>query len=357
MGDIYGHFRVKDITPADIRQAESDARASGFYTENRLHHAHAKLRQVLNDAYLNEIIPTNPADKVKFKRPAPTQERRSLTPEEAKRLFALAVGDGTAYGLALMLLIATGMRRGEALGLTWRHVDFESDSIYVAQQLTKYCELDSPKTAKSKRRLCIRGFTADRLYQWRQEQAHLLSELGVPQTLDTPVFTNEIGGFIDPNNYSRWWRNFSVDNGFGRFTKKLRTSQMNGKEVTRGEGYEGIKLHELRHTQATLLQRKVSPKAAQHRLGHAQLSMTMNTYAHALDSEELEVALAIDELLADGYAASGRDLSTMTPIEAAVETPLVVKPVGAKYPNGPRSGAEAEAAVRKYAQSQMGELE
>ena len=53
--------------------------------------------------------------------------------------------------------------------------------------------------------------------------------------------------------------------------------------------------------------------------------MTMNTYAHALDSEELEVARAIDELLADGYASSGRDLSTMTPIEVAVETPLVVK--------------------------------
>lgn len=84
--------------------------------------------------------------------------------------------------------------------------------------------------------------------------------------------------------------------------------------------------------------------------------MTMNTYAHALDSEELEVALAIDELLADGYASSGRDLSTMTPIEVAVETPLVVKPVGPKYPNGPRSGVEAEAAVRKYAQSQMGEF-
>jgi integrase len=55
--------------------------------------------------------------------------------------------------------------------------------------------------------------------------------------------------------------------------------------------------HELRHTQATLLQGVVSPKAAQHRLGHNQISMTMNTYAHFLDAEDIAVAEAMDGIL------------------------------------------------------------
>ena len=72
---------------------------------------------------------------------------------------------------------------------------------------------------------------------------------------------------------------------------------MNGKMVTRGKGYEGCTLHELRHTQATLLQGVVSPKAAQHRLGHSQISMAMNTYAHFLDAEDIAVAEAMDSIL------------------------------------------------------------
>ena len=81
------------------------------------------------------------------------------------------------------------------------------------------------------------------------------------------------------------------------FTKDVRTNRMNGKEVTRGKGYEGLKLHELRHTQATLIQGAVNPKAAQHRLGHSQISMTMNTYAHALDADEIAAAEAMDRIL------------------------------------------------------------
>lgn len=92
-------------------------------------------------------------------------------------------------------------------------------------------------------------------------------------------------------------RHFSVDNGFGTFTKAVRTSKMNGKEVTRGKGYEGLKLHELRHTQATLIQGAVNPKTAQHRLGHSQISMTMNTCAHALDADEIAAAEAMDRIL------------------------------------------------------------
>ena len=139
---------------------------------------------------------------------------------------------------------------------------------------------------------------SEKLKAWKAEQAAYLATIGIEQTEDTPVLNDELGNFIDEANYGRWWREFAVDNGFGKFTKDVRTTKMNGKMVTRGKGYKGYALHELRHTQATLLQGIVSPKAAQHRLGpHSQISMTMNTYAHFLDAEDRAVAEAMDGIL------------------------------------------------------------
>ena len=244
-----------------------------------------------------EIIPRNPADLVPFARPKPKSERTSLTPEEAARLFQYAEEEGGAYGTALMLLIATGMRRGEVLGLMWKYVDLGNEQLEVAHQYGTDKELRRPKTDKSRRPVSIKGYIAEALKAWKAQQEIELAKIGKEQTGDTPVFTSELGTFIDPNNFDRWWRNFSVDNGFGEFTRDVRTNRMNGKEVTRGKGYKGLKVHELRHTQATLVQGLVNPKAAQHRLGHSQLSMTMNTYAHALDADEIRAAEAMDEIL------------------------------------------------------------
>ena len=74
-------------------------------------------------------------------------------------------------------------------------------------------------------------------------------------------------------------------------------NQINGKKVTRDKGYEGYILHELRHTQATLLRGIASPKAAQHRLDYSQIGMTMNMYAHFLYAETIAIAETMDDIL------------------------------------------------------------
>lgn len=283
------------LTPGMVRTIEAEARKEGDYSESALHKMHQKLRQVMQDAYLNEIVPRNAVDLVPFPRPRPKETRKSLTPDEAARLFQCAEAEGGVHATGLMLLIATGMRRGEVLGLMWGFIDLDGERIFIARQhYDTDKNLREPKTEKSKRWASIKGRMADILRAWKAQQAGELAAIGLHQTEETPVFVNELGQFIDPNNYARWWRNFSVDNGFGVFTKDVRTNRMNGKEVTRGKGYEGLKLHELRHAQATLIQGAVSPKAAQHRLGHSQISMTMNTYTHALDADEIATAEAMD---------------------------------------------------------------
>lgn len=294
---LFGDISLAKLTPGMVRTIEAEARKTGRYSESALHKTHQKLRQIMQDAYLNEIVPRNAVDLVPFPRPRPKEARKSLTPEEAARLFHCAEAEGGAHATGLMLLIATGMRRGEMLGLMWGYVDLDGERLFIAHQYDTDKNLREPKTEKSKRWVSVKGRMAGVLRAWKAQQADELAVIGLPQTDETPVFANELGQFIDPNNYARWWRNFSVDNGFGTFTKEVHTFKMNGEEVTRGKGYEGLKLHELRHTQATLIQGAVNPKAAQHRLGHSQISMTMNTYAHALDADEIAAAEAMDRIL------------------------------------------------------------
>ena len=295
--ELFDGIKMKDLTPALVREREAKARREGTHSESMLHKMHQKLRQIMQDAYLNEIIVRNPVDLVPFPRPRPKTERRSMTPEELSRLFEAADAEGGAYATGLMLIAATGLRKSEMLGLMWKYVDFENDQFYVAFQRGADKQLRPPKTKLSQRWLCIRGYMSEKLKAWKVEQAAYLATIGVEQTESTPVFNDELGNFIDEANYGRWWRSFAVDHGFGKFTKDVYTTKSFGKEVTRGKGYEGYTLHELRHTQATLLQGVVSPKAAQHRLGHSQISMTMNTYAHFLDAEDIAVAEAMDDIL------------------------------------------------------------
>lgn len=295
--DLCGNVKVMELTPGMLRKIYADARKEGTYSENALHKAHAKLRQIMQAAYMDEIIMRNPVDLVKFPRPRPQEERNSLDEERVAELFRLADETNGAYATALMLMILTGMRRGEVLGLTWKYVDLENEQLFVALQYDADKDLREPKTKQSKRWISFKGYMSEKLNAWKQNQAKELALIGMQQEDGTPVFNSMNGEFIDPNNFGRWWRNFSVDHGFGQFTKDVKEIEIDGKMVQRGKGYTGLKLHELRNTQATIIQNKVNPKAAQNRLGHSQLHMTMDGYAKALSSDETRAAEEMDKVL------------------------------------------------------------
>ena len=102
------------------------------------------------------------------------------------------------------------------------------------------------------------------------------------QSEDMPIATNKYGERIDPDGLGRFFRNYSVDNGWGTFTKDAVTKEYGGRTFTRGKGYEGLTMHELRHTVASLLIAEgLDVKTVQHQLGHESAQTTLNTYAHA----------------------------------------------------------------------------
>ena len=172
------------------------------------------------------------------------------------------------------IALATGMRRGEIVGLVWGNVDLKRSRIRVSQTVTVYDEVKKPKSEAGKRLVNIDAYTVEHLKAWKARQKAELAKIAIVQDETTPVCCSDIGGYMNPMNYSRWWRVFAKNAGF-----------------------EGLHLHELRHTQATqLVASGVDMKTIQHRLGHSSASLTMNLYAHALPENDAHAADLIGNL-------------------------------------------------------------
>lgn len=297
----FGTVTLKGMSVGLINTTYAKLRSDSQYSQSQLHKLHAKLSQILKQAVREEIIDKNPCDLVSIKRPK-ARERRSLSVEQAIQLAEdLRAEDQRGYIVAIWLALATGIRRGEALGLTWRYVDFERKQIYIAQQLANDKKLREPKSEKSNRWVGIDDETVEYLQSWKTKQAAELEAVGMKQGADTPVVTNELGVFADPNNFSRWRRDYFVTHELGNYTKTSTYTDAQGHKHTRSTAYDGFNFHELRHTQATLLIGSGADiKTVQHRLGHSSASLTMNIYAHAIAANDRTAADTIGDTIFGG---------------------------------------------------------
>ena len=307
---------VCDITPPivesvcdDIRKAKEAAKG-GPISARTMREVYATFRQIMKKAVAYDLILRNPCDRVELPK-AEDSKRRSLTSEEGRDLMAaLDNEEAAAYAklhekeqrradwnkpperskicgvrdvsnvLAVRLGLATGMRRGEVFGLAWGAVDLRGASLKVRQSLTQYGEIKTPKTKAGLRTISLDFATARRLARWKGEQSRYLEMLGIEQTDETPVCCSNVGGWCDLHNFESWWRRFRNESGF-----------------------EGLKFHELRHTQATqLLANGVDVKTVQTRLGHSNASLTLNWYAHAIPENDRRAADMLGELFGDGKA-------------------------------------------------------
>lgn len=319
---LFGDVHIDELTPQMIRDAYERERTSRKFlrspsdpsplSEDGLHKVHVKLRQILSQAYQDDLIPSNPCDKVKFPKPSQRNERKSLTLSDARRFreqllrnFEL---DGDPKLVALLIIIGTGCRRGEALGLSWRDIDFENGTISLINQYAKDRDLRNPKMDSRGRVVGMDPALKGTLAAWKGIQLAELDQVNRRRALrgmgplaqdgDTPVVTNKYGERVDPDGLGRFFRNYSVDNGWGAFTKDAVTKEYGGRTFTRGKGYEGLTMHELRHTVASLLIAEgLDVKTVQRQLGHESAQTTLNTYAHAFESRSREAADTLGRIL------------------------------------------------------------
>jgi len=302
--ELFGDYDLSDLKSPIIKNAYAKARKSKRFSDNAIHKINKKLSQIMDEAVTDELIAKNPCATISVPEPKP-EERQFLEPEEAVRFLecllaedenGVAISDARIIGT--LLLLGTGMRRSEMLGLTWQHFHPEVGTIYIAQQFAADQQLRAPKSKASKRHLYLSDDLMQILQDWHQTQATYFARIAVEQVGASPIVNNELGGFLDPNGYARWFRSFCVNNGFGEYEKVRNTTTQNGKKHITGTGYKGLTPHMLRHTHASLLiGSNVDLKTVQSRLGHANFNLTLNTYAHLIDANDKAAAETFSGLL------------------------------------------------------------
>jgi len=235
----------------------------------RKHHniIHAALRHAVR----LQLIAVSPADLAVPPRVKRT-EMLVLSEEEAGAMLHAA--DGTHLSMPLLMALATGMRRGELLGLHWSDLDLEAGAATVnrsLQQAYGRLELKEPKTARSRRAVTLPGIVTESLRAHRAEQARRTLAREPGWTDSEYVLAAPHGGPWKPADFDHAWR---------RFKRRERIA---------------IRFHDLRHTHATqLLKAGVNIKVISERLGHASISITLDTYSHVMPGMQEEAAEKID---------------------------------------------------------------
>ena len=204
----------------------------------------------------------------------PKVEREIWTHEQTTR-FLESIQAHRLYA-AFYLLIATGLRRGELLGLRWE--DVQGDTLNIEQSLVvvkNKAQFSTPKTERGIRRVAISPDVIEVLEEHRARQAQEKETLGESWTDSGLVFASEVGTPIHPRNFYRTWRVLlkKVD--------VLRTS-----------------IHDLRHLHVSLLiDKDVDQKTIADRVGHTDPSFTLRRYGHLFEKRRRKAAMSVQDLL------------------------------------------------------------
>lgn len=274
-------LRASDVEIAIATLMRKGGRDGSGLSSTTLRGMHLAGRQAIDYAIKHGMATSNPFHDVPRPR-AGKARARFLDGNQVGTLAAytrdrfdasMRKGDltHTAWCLAVLLAMGTGMRRGEIFGLEWP--DYDGQTISVARSVKPDNSLGEPKTQSGVRRIAIGSSTASALDDYKEFQQPLVP----PARWDepTPIMCGRSGKRLSMSTFEHWWAVFRKQAGF-----------------------DGLKFHELRHTHASLLiANGTDVKTVQGRLGHSSADITMNIYAHALPRNDIAAAQAIDNLL------------------------------------------------------------
>lgn len=234
---------------------------------------HRLFKVAINAAVDDEIIPRNRFNKITI--PSEKVVDNFLTAAELKLFLATAKETENITNYTLILLLAyTGLRKGEALGLTWSDIDFNNKTITVQRTRDKY-GARSPKTKNSYRTILVDDTLIRQLKLYRSWCKQTMLSFGKHLSDDDFVFISYQTGKPTGENTLKYC--------FDRIIKK--------------SGIKKITPHGLRHTHATLLiSQRIPVKVIAERLGNTP-EMILNTYGHSFKSLEEETVQAFEQAL------------------------------------------------------------
>jgi integrase len=247
----------------------------GLSTQTVKHH-HTVLHKALQTACEWGLITRNVADAVK---PPHVQRPDMQTWGESDITRFLEATKDSPYHAVFHTALFTGMRRSELLALRWSDVDFIYCQLYVNRGLHRLKDgsyvFTEPKAARSRRTIALSPSTILLLQQHKEKQRLDKTLLGIPPTDNDLVFSTPEGKPIRPNTITRAWTTLAARCGL-----------------------KVIRFHDARHTHASLmLKQGVHPKIVQERLGHATISVTLDTYSHVAPGLQAAAAEGFDKMV------------------------------------------------------------
>lgn len=233
------------------------------------------LHKALSDAVKWRIIAVNPASAATPPKTT-NPEMQTLQVEEAVALIQV-VAD-TKYHIPVVLALTTGMRRGEIFGVKWDDLDFGAGLLYVRRSLQDVKgqrTFKAPKTAAGTRVIALSDIALVALRQHKGHQAQDKLLIGDMYQDHGLICCQADGSPVNLDSFS------------STFIRFLRSRKL-----------KIVRFHNLRHTNVTLLaQGGVHMKVISARLGHSNISITMDTYGHVVPPMERDAAKRIDEAL------------------------------------------------------------
>ena len=272
---VLGKIKLKDLNPKHIQSLYNFKIETGV-SKRSVVLIHSILHKALNQALRWELIGRNPAHAVS--RPKTGRKEMKTLSDSQARTF-LSAAKESRYEMLYWLAISTGMRQGELLGLKWSDLDWINGSFQVQRQLQRIdgegLVFSEPKSLASNRSVLISITMLDRLRNHLDYQIQEKRLLGEKWEENDMMFPSTTG---TPADHRNLFRDF--------------------KSILKKAELPDIRFHDLRHTAATLmLEQGVHPKVVQERLGHADITLTLNTYSHVMPSMQEEAAKKMDALL------------------------------------------------------------
>jgi integrase len=271
----FGEVPLGKLNAAHIQAALTELANRGL-APGTVGNAYRVLRRALFQAVRWKLIAQNPCNLVDVPR-VPRTELHVWNRDQI-RAFLEGTSD-TPLAALWRLALLTGMRRGELLALHWADVDFAKGSLSVNRTLTRSADdkwiEGEPKTKSSRRRIALPGSCTGMLRSHRTAQLERRLKAGSVWNDTDIVFDRGDGLAIHPA---------FLRTTFDRETKRL--------------GLPRLRVHDLRHSAATfMLSQGDHPKVVQERLGHANISMTMDLYSHVSMDLQRASADRLDEAL------------------------------------------------------------
>lgn len=238
---------------------------------------HRLIHTVLDQAVKEGLIPSNPADRVMLPK-AEKKEVNYFQPETVAAIRDALESEPIKWKTLTHMLLITGARRGEILGLKWENVDFKGSRIYICNNILYTAERgiyeETPKTERSKRYVSLPAETMQLLKKYQLWQYEERLRMGEYFQYRGFVFSQDNGNPMHPDSVTDW---------LGKFSKRHNLPHVNP--------------HAFRHTMASMLYfNGVDSVSISKRLGHAQISTTANIYAHVMEEADKKNADILAEI-------------------------------------------------------------